>query len=79
MSVFSATDPDINLGELLDLAQQEPVHVQKNGRDVAVVLSAAEYQRLVEASARLGVNPRLEALHRESVAEWDAVYKALAK
>jgi prevent-host-death family protein len=35
-------------GLLLDTARAEPVAIEKHGRRVAVVLSAEEYERLVE-------------------------------
>lgn len=79
MSNITATDAKNKFGQVLDQAQHEPVHVQKNGRDIAVVVSAAEYQRLTEASAKPNVNPRLDALIDESMARWGRVYEALAK
>jgi prevent-host-death family protein len=79
MSTITATDAKNKFGQVLDEAQHEPVHVQKNGRDVAVVISAAEYQRLRAASEPPKVNPRLEALIDESMTRWGEVYKALAK
>jgi len=41
-----ATDAKNKFGTLLDSAQHEAVLIEKNGRDIAVVLSNTEYQRL---------------------------------
>ncbi|KKB11488.1 hypothetical protein VE25_12340 [Devosia geojensis] len=79
MSTITATDAKNKFGQVLEEAQREPVRIQKNGRDVAVLLSAAEYERLQRAGAQPRINPRIDALHQRSVAKWDKVYKALAK
>lgn len=77
MNYMSATDAKNRFGELLEAARKEPVHVQKNGRDVAVVMSPEEYARLRENVS--GVNPLIKRLHDESHARWGKVYEALAK
>lgn len=76
MSDMTATQAKNRFGELLDMARVEPVHVTRNGRDVAVVLSPEEYRRLSETSA---VNPLVRKLHDQSHARWAKVYEALAK
>lgn len=45
---FIATDAKNRFGALLDSAQAGPAAIQKNGRDVAVLISAYEYKRLHE-------------------------------
>jgi len=42
----SATDAKQRLAALLDAAQREPVMIQRQNRDVAVLLSPQEYDRL---------------------------------
>jgi prevent-host-death family protein len=79
MSHITATDAKNKFGQVLDEAQREPVHVQKNGRDIAVVVSAAEYQRLQAASATPKVSPRVQQLLAESMERRKSVYEALAK
>lgn len=79
MAEISATDAKNKFGEVLEMARKEPVRIQKNGRDVAVMLSAEEYQRLAADSAAPRVNPLVVKLHRESVKRWGKVYEALAK
>ena len=46
MRQFSATEAKQRLAELLDVAQHEPVVIRRQKRDVAVVVSPREYERL---------------------------------
>ena len=46
MQAISATETPLNLTALLNRAQHEPLMIRRNQRDVAVMLSAAEYLRL---------------------------------
>ncbi|MGH8322725.1 MAG: type II toxin-antitoxin system Phd/YefM family antitoxin, partial [Steroidobacteraceae bacterium] len=46
MRYISATDAKQRLAALLDAAQREPVIIRRQKRDVAVLLSAEEYDRL---------------------------------
>jgi antitoxin Phd len=46
MRYVSATDAKQRLAALLDAAQREPVVIRRHARDVAVILSAQEYDRL---------------------------------
>lgn len=43
---IKATDAKNKFGQLLDGAQHEAVLIEKNGRDIAIVLSNSEYERL---------------------------------
>jgi len=78
MADISATDAKNRFGQMLEMARTEAVHVQKNGRDVAVVVSPEEYARLRQADAPK-VNPLIARLHDESHKRWGKVYEALAK
>jgi prevent-host-death family protein len=46
MRTVTATEAKQNLGALLDNAQSEPVLIRRQKRDIAVILSAREYERL---------------------------------
>lgn len=46
MKSVAATEAKNRLGALLDDAQREPIVIRRQDRDVAVVLSMAEYERL---------------------------------
>jgi prevent-host-death family protein len=79
MSEITATDAKNKFGQLLEMARAEPVRIQKNGRDVAVVLSPEQYGQLVANSNAPRVNPLVVKLHGDSVKRWGKVYEALAK
>ena len=46
MRTVSATDAKQRLAALLDAAQREPVLIRRQSRDVAVIMSAQEYERI---------------------------------
>ncbi len=46
MKTVAATDAKNRLGAILDDAQREPVVIRRQDRDIAVVLSIADYERL---------------------------------
>jgi prevent-host-death family protein len=79
MAAITATEAKNKFGQVLEMAQAEPVRIQKNGRDVAIVLSPEQYGALVANSNAPRVNPLVVKLHEESVKRWGKVYEALAK
>jgi hypothetical protein len=79
MSEMTATDAKNRFGQLLEMAQSEPVHVQKDGRDVGIMISPGEYERLRAQQTSAGANPLIVKLHADSVKRWGKVYAALAK
>jgi prevent-host-death family protein len=46
MRTVSATDAKQRLAALLDAAQREPIVIRRQNRDVAVIMSAEEYDRI---------------------------------
>lgn len=46
MKAVSATEAKQRLAALLDAAQREPVLIRRQNRDVAVIMSAEEYERI---------------------------------
>jgi prevent-host-death family protein len=46
MKRVAATDAKNRLGAILDEAQREPIVIRRQDRDIAVVLSMADYERL---------------------------------
>jgi len=46
MKIVSATDAKQRFAALLDAAQREPVRIRRHNRDLAIVLSAEEYDRI---------------------------------
>jgi prevent-host-death family protein len=79
MANITATEAKNKFGQVLEMAQAEPVRIQKNGRDVAIVLSPEQYGALVANSNAPRVNPLIVKLHGESIKRWGKVYEALAK
>lgn len=79
MAEMTATDAKNKFGQVLEMAQAEPVAIQKNGRDVAYVVSAEQYQALLEKAASPKVRPAIERLMMRSVERRRSLYEALAK
>ena len=52
MKTIAATEAKNRLGAVLDAAQREPVVIRRQDRDVAVLLSMADYERLRSANIR---------------------------
>ena len=50
MKTISATEAKQRLAALLDAAQREPVLIRRQNRDVAVIMSAEEYERIRKAN-----------------------------
>lgn len=46
MKTVPATEAKNRLGAILDDAQREPIVIRRQNRDIAVVLSMADYERL---------------------------------
>jgi antitoxin Phd len=67
METIAATEASNRFGQLLDLALQEPVTIEKKGRQVAVILSVEEYNRMENTIEGLQ-NQRL----KESIADMEA-------
>ncbi|MHB8303889.1 MAG: type II toxin-antitoxin system Phd/YefM family antitoxin, partial [Acidobacteriaceae bacterium] len=51
MRSFSATDAKQRLGEVLDAAQREPVLIRRQNRDIAILISPTDYERLRDGNA----------------------------
>lgn len=47
MEICNASDAKREFGEILLKAQKEPVGINKNGKPVAVMVSASEYEELL--------------------------------
>ena len=79
MSEVTATDAKNRFGQMLEMAQREPVFIKKNGRDVGVLVSPEEFVRLRDGQIPRGPNPLVMAAHARSIKRWGRVYEALAK
>lgn len=79
MAAITATDAKNKFGQVLEMAQAEPVRIQKNGRDVAIVLSPEQYAALTAQQAAPKVRPLVETLMARSLERRKSLYEALAK
>lgn len=52
MKTFSALEAKKHFGQLLDIAQREPITVTKRGRPAAVMMSIENYERMRGALRR---------------------------
>ncbi len=60
MKTVTATDAKQRLAALLDAAQREPVLIRRQNRDVAVIMSAQEYERI----RKINVDELLQTMDR---------------
>ena len=67
MEKIAATDASNRFGQLLDMARAEPVTIEKQGREVAVMLAVEEYRRM-EAELEGNAKRRLQ----QSIADMEA-------
>jgi prevent-host-death family protein len=79
MAAMTATDAKNRFGQMLEMAQAEPVHIQKNGRDVGIVLSPEQYAAMQALAGAPKVRPVVEKLLAGSIAKRRSLYQALAK
>lgn len=76
MKKITATDAKNRLGALIDDAQREPIVIQRQDRDVAVILSMAEFDRIrarnvaafLEASKALAAEAKANGLTAKKLA-----------
>jgi prevent-host-death family protein len=77
MKSVSATEAKQRLAALLDAAQREPVLIRRQNRDVAVIMSAEEYERIRGTTSeefekfcdRVGTEATARGLTEEILAE----------
>lgn len=70
MEIINASDAKREFGEVLLKAQKEPVRINKNGKPVAVVLSANDYEELKslkEEWLKIELQKGLDDLHAGKV------------
>ncbi len=79
MGTMSATDAKNKFGQLLEMARTEPVRIQKNGRDVGVLVSPEQFAAMETQSAAPAARPAIEELMQRSMSRRKSLYEALAK
>jgi prevent-host-death family protein len=66
MKTIPATEAENRLGSVLDEAQREPIVIRKQDKNVAVVLSMSEYERLRTGNIRAFLDFRNEVAAQAS-------------
>jgi prevent-host-death family protein len=82
METLNATEAKREFGEILLKAQKEPVAINKNGKPVAVMVSAEEYEHLSALKAQwlqAELQKGLDDLQAGRVADGQAVIERLRK
>lgn len=77
MKRITATEAKNRLGAVIDDAQREPVIIQRQDRDVAVVVSMSDFERIhatsvaafIEARKALAAEAKANGLTSEKLAE----------
>ena len=79
MKTIDVKDAAAEFDRVLELVQDAPLHIQDNGKDVAVILSIAQYDALAGTAGPDRVRPIIKKLFAASVERRGAVYEALAR
>jgi prevent-host-death family protein len=82
MSALSASDAKREFGDVLLKAQKAPVRINKNGKPVAVVVSATEYEQLEayrEKHLQTEIDEGIADLEAGNVSDGVEVFKRLRK
>ena len=82
MKILNASDAKREFGDLLIKAQQGPVCINRNGKPVAVVISASEYARLEalkEAYLKQAIEEGIADLKAGKVSDGKSVMDRLRK
>ncbi len=69
MKNMAAKEARAHFGELMDTVQREPVSIEKHGRPVAVLLSAAAYEKMKREHLQTQVSVGFEQLDQGQYAE----------
>jgi prevent-host-death family protein len=69
MKEAAATDVKNKFGQMLEAVVSEPIAIEKKGRPVAVMMSIAEYERLVEIEDRYWGEKALKAIKEGFVSD----------
>jgi prevent-host-death family protein len=76
MRKITATEARARFGSLILMAQAEPVMVQKNGKDAAVVMSVEHYEDLLRRAAE-AQGTKIDALLARSIERRASLHKGL--
>ena len=80
MKILNASDAKRQFGEVLTKAQRGPVRINRNGKPIAVVISASEYaqiEALKEAHLKLAIEAGLADLQAGRFSDGETVIDRL--
>jgi prevent-host-death family protein len=77
MQIISAPEADRAFNQVIDQAQHEPIMIRQQNRNVAVILSIEEYQRIIQTNiqefqqfrANIGYKAETQGLSEEKLQE----------
>ena len=73
VSTFSSSDARQALPEVIELAQREAVTIEKHGRPVAVVISPARHEELLDAWEEAQDVAAFDAARADDTVPWEQV------
>ena len=73
VSTFSSSDARQALPEVIELAQREAVTIEKHGRPVAVVISPARHEELLDAWEEAQDVAAFDAARADDTIPWEQV------
>lgn len=79
MEILNTTDAKREFGDVLLKAQKEPIAINKNGKTVAVVMSAVDYQtptNQLESLLKIELQKSMDDLQASRVADGNTVSNA---
>ena len=79
MKTIDVKDAAAEFDRVLELVQDAPLHIQDNGKDVAVILSIAQYDALAGIPNSDRVRPIVKKLLAANIEKRGAVFEALAR
>lgn len=80
MKSITATEAKQRFGELLENVRDGAITIQRNGRDVAILMTLEELKRRESGNvSEDDLRERVLASHERSMKKWGKVYEALAK
>jgi prevent-host-death family protein len=79
MKRFSVSDARNNLPMLIEKAKKEPIMIERHGKEEAVLISAEQFERFVEAEEELEDIKAIEASMKDPGPNipWEKVKKEL--
>ena len=79
MKTIDVRDAAAEFDRVLELVQDAPLHIQDSGKDVAVILSIAQYDALAGIPNSDRVRPIVKKLLAANIEKRGAVFEALAR